>query len=69
MFPVLAFVEETMKAHALHLPHFHGFHLRLPRLAFSWSKMEGVFEVFLELALILLGVVLALWLFTPGVNA
>jgi len=67
MLPSESFVEGTMRAHALHLPHFHGVHFHLPRLDFAWPKAGMGFEIVMDLTLILVGAFLGMQFFVPGV--
>lgn len=54
-----------MRAHALHLPHFHGHHLAWPSL--PWAKARRGLEIMEDLGLILVGALLAYLFFVPGV--
>jgi|GEM_PF-7083254 len=56
-----------MRVQAFHLPHFHGVHLHPHQLNLPWPKNGSGFEIAMDLGLVLLGTLLALWLFVPGV--
>lgn len=53
-----------MGAHVLHLPHFHHSH---HRLVLPWPKGRLGFDLALDFLLLLLGALLGMRFFVPGV--